>query len=127
MIHPFHLSFVVPNKELARKFYIDTLGCTIGRDNKTWFDVLFYGHQITIHQASEKMSAFKIDHFGPILDKEQWLDVVGKCKDNEVGFILPPTVKDKEKGSESGKFIIEDPSGNVLEFKYYSNFSKTVG
>lgn len=127
MIHPFHLSFVVPNKMLAKRFYIDTLGCSLGRDNETWFDTLFFGHQLTIHQASEKMPAFKINHFGPILNKIQWLDVIKRCKNNDIEIILPATIKNKDKEDESGKFIIKDPSGNTLEFKYYENFSNTVG
>lgn len=127
MIQPFHLSFVVPNKELARSFYIDTLGCSLGRDNENWFDIIFYGHQLTIHQASEKMPAFEINHFGPILNKKQWQDVVNRCKNNDIKIILPPTVKNETAEDESGKFIIKDPSGNIIEFKYYLNFNKTVG
>ncbi|KGJ93834.1 VOC family protein [Colwellia psychrerythraea] len=126
MNHAFHLSFVVPNKELARSFYIDTLGCSVGRDNDTWFDILFFGHQLTIHQASEKMPAFTINHFGPILDKKEWLTVIDKCESNNVEVILPPTIKSLKTEDESGKFIVKDPSGNVLEFKYYLNVNKTV-
>ena len=131
MVRPFHLSFVVPNKESARRFYVDVLGCSLGRDNETWFDIIFYGHQLTIHQASEKIPAFEINHFGPILNKEKWLDVIERCNAIEVGFnlkiIMPPTIKNEGKEDESGKFIIKDPSNNILEFKYYLNFSKTVG
>lgn len=127
MIRPFHLSFVVPNKEVARAFYIDILGCTLGRDNETWFDILFFGHQLTIHQASQKNPAFKINHFGPILNKTGWLNVVQQCEGNNVDVLLAPTVKNKGQEDESGKFIVQDPSGNILEFKYYANFTKTVG
>lgn len=127
MIRPFHLSFVVPNKELARSFYIDVIGCSLGRDNEAWFDILFFGHQLTIHQATEKKTAFQINHFGPILDKNEWLNIVQKCQNKNIEVILSPMVKNKDKEDESGKFIIKDPSGNVLEFKYYSNFNKAVG
>ena len=127
MIRPFHLSFVVPDKELARSFYIDVIGCSMGRDNEAWFDILFFGHQLTIHQATEKSPAFQINHFGPILAKNEWLNIVHKCQSKNIEVILSPTIKNKDKEDESGKFIIKDPSGNVLEFKYYSNFDKTVG
>ncbi len=127
MVQAFHLSFVVPNKELARKFYIEILGCSLGRDNETWFDILFYGHQLTIHQASSELPSFQINHFGPILNKKQWQVVVERCTKEEIEIILPPTIKNEFEDDESGKFTIKDPSGNTLEFKYYSNFSKTVG
>jgi len=127
MIHPFHLSFVVPDKKLAKQFYIDILGCSLGRDNKTWFDILFFGHQLTIHQASENMPAFKINHFGPILDRKEWLDIIQKCEVHEIDILMPATIKNTGQSDESGKFIIKDPCGNILEFKYYLSFSKTVG
>ena len=126
MVHAFHLSFVVPDKERARSFYIDTLGCSLGRDNKTWFDILFFGHQLTIHQASEKQPAFIINHFGPILTKDEWLEVVQKCKNDEIEIILAETITNEAKQDESGKLIVKDPSGNILEFKYYANFTKTL-
>jgi extradiol dioxygenase family protein len=126
MIHPFHLSFVVPDKEIARSFYIETLGCCIGRDNETWFDILFFGHQLTIHQASENNPAFEINHFGPILNKNQWLNVVQRCTEKDIDIILAPTVNNKEKEDESGKFIVNDLCGNIIEFKYYVNFNNTV-
>ena len=73
MILPFHLSFVVSDKEKAKVFYLEVLGCTLGRDNETWFDIMFFGHQITIHEANDKMKMANIDHFGPILTKQNWL------------------------------------------------------
>ncbi|WP_444915870.1 VOC family protein [Microbulbifer sp. TRSA007] len=127
MLNPFHLSFVVPDKEEAKRFYLDILGCAIGRDNPTWFDILFYGHQITIHQASDKIPSYKIDHFGPILSKEEWLSVLEVCKSNDVEFVANSLIKNEGGEDESGKFLIKDPSGNTLEFKYYMEFEHTVG
>lgn len=83
MIQPFHLSFVVPDKEKVKAFYLGALGCSLGRDNETWFDILFFGHQITIHQATSKMPAYKIDHFGPILTKEDWLGLSKKLQERD--------------------------------------------
>jgi extradiol dioxygenase family protein len=127
MIQPFHLSFVVPDKAIAKAFYIDVLGCELGRDNGTWFDILFFGHQLTIHQSSSQNPAYRIDHFGPVLNRDRWLAVVGICVSNQVSFVMKPTIKNKGQKTESGKFLINDPSGNLLEFKYYQNFSETVG
>ncbi|WP_444957063.1 hypothetical protein [Microbulbifer sp. ZKSA002] len=127
MLNPFHLSFVVPDKEEAKRFYLDILGCSIGRDNPTWFDILFYGHQITIHQASDKMQAYQIDHFGPILSKKEWLSVLEVCKSNDIEFVANSLIKNEGTEDESGKFLIKDASGNTLEFKYYMKFELTVG
>ncbi len=126
MIHPFHLSFVVPDKEKTKEFYLNVLECTLGRDNETWFDIIFFGHQITIHQATENMTAYQIDHFGPILSKNEWLHVSKNLKENDCKFVMQPTIKNAGQPDESGKFMVNDPAGNLLEFKYYSNFNATV-
>ena len=126
MIQPFHLSFVVPNKEKAKEFYLQVLGCTLGRDNETWFDIIFFGHQITIHQSDSDLRACKIDHFGPVLNKDEWLKVSEKLQSSQYEFILKPTIARKNQPDESGKFMVSDPSGNVLEFKYYLDINETV-
>lgn len=126
MIKPFHLSFAVPDIEQAKEFYVDLLGCDIGRDNDNWVDILFFGHQVTVHQQNENMPAVAIDHFGPVLDKNEWLSISEKCAAEKVNFILAPSVKDEGTDTEEGKFIVNDPAGNVLEFKYYGSFDLTV-
>jgi extradiol dioxygenase family protein len=123
---PFHLSFAVPNLETAKEFYINILQCEIGRDMDHWIDILFFGHQITIHQESEQLIARPIDHFGPILEKEIWQNVYARCKSKNVEFILLPTIKNVGEDDESGKFIILDPAKNIIEFKFYNSFNTTV-
>lgn len=73
------------------------------------------------------MPAYKIDHFGSILDKDEWLAVIERCENNEIEFAMKPTIKAQGTDTESGKFLINDPAGNLLEFKYYRNFKQTVG
>ncbi len=50
MTQPFHLSLVVPDLNRVRAFYVDVLGCRVGREMGSWLDILFFGHQLTIHQ-----------------------------------------------------------------------------
>lgn len=123
---PFHLSFAVPNLEQAKNFYTQILGCSIGRDTGAWIDIIFFGHQVTIHQESDSMKAQPIDHFGPILEKQTWLDILERCKSNNIEFVMQPTIKDEGCDDESGKFIVLDPARNVIEFKFYNNFNKTL-
>ncbi|WP_026305057.1 VOC family protein [Microbulbifer variabilis] len=123
---PFHLSFVVPDLEKAREFYVNLLGCAVGRDTGEWIDIIFYGHQITIHQEKDGMVAKPIDHFGPLLEKKQWSEILALLKDNSIPFVLEPLVRGEDSENEAGKFVVKDPAGNLLEFKYYNNFSGTV-
>jgi len=117
--NPFHLSLVVPKLRLAEEFYVNFLGCSKGRDSGQWIDIIFFGHQLTLHQETEKMSAQAIDHFGVIIEKAEWLSIVKKIEDEIISFVLPPSEKTNDDNSESGKFIIKDPANNYLEFKFY--------
>ena len=126
MIKPFHLSFSVPNLDETKNFYINLLGCEIGRDTGKWIDVLFFGHQITIHQTPEGIPSISLDHFGVVLSKQDWLDISNKISSCDVTFELNPTIKEEGTTTESGKFIVKDPASNILEFKYYKSFDTTV-
>jgi extradiol dioxygenase family protein len=127
MIKPFHLSFVVADLGQAKKFYINVLECEVGRDVGDWLDILFFGHQVTIHQETGAMLAKAIDHFGVIMDKTEWLKTSLQLSSNNIAFEMKPTVKNKGTDIESGKYLVKDPAGNLLEFKYYNDFSQTVG
>ena len=126
MLKPFHLSFVVPDKAAAKAFYLDVLGCSLGRETQNWFDILFFGHQLTIHEANDSLKAYTIDHFGPILSKSDWLKVSSRFAHCGCDFVMEPLVIDEGLQTETGKFLIADPSGNLLEFKYYADFKETV-
>jgi len=117
--NPFHLSFVVPELSLAEEFYVNFLGCKKGRDTGKWIDIIFFGHQLTLHQATARMQAQPIDHFGVILEKAQWLSIAKKLEMENIAFILSPTEQTNDDNSESGKFIIKDPASNMIEFKFY--------
>ena len=126
MIKPFHLSIVVPDIAAAKQFYCNFLNCPLGHDAGSWVNILFYGHQLTIHQESQSMKSIPIDHFGPIMDKADWLTVADTIKKNDIPFVMPPSIKNQNQPDESGKFLIRDPAGHLLEFKFYSDFNQTV-
>lgn len=124
MTPTFHLSIAVSHLDTVRTFYVDLLGCQVGRDRGTWIDVLFFGHQLTIHQATEHTPAVAIDHFGPVVDRATWQGLVKLCETHAIEYKLAPRVTGAGTPSESGKFVISDPAGNLLEFKYYQDFNR---
>jgi extradiol dioxygenase family protein len=121
--NPFHLSLVVSKLRLAEEFYVNFLGCKKGRDTGKWIDIIFLGHQLTIHQETDNMKAQYIDHFGVILEKAEWLSIVKKVEVQCIPFVLSPNEKKNDDSSESGKFIIKDPANNLIEFKFYKKSS----
>ena len=52
-IPPFHLAFAVSDLEATRAFYVDVLGCRVGREAERWIDFDFFGHQISAHLVDE--------------------------------------------------------------------------
>lgn len=121
MLVPFHLSFAVPDLDKVKTFYICKLGCRISEDHGQWVTIIFFGHQLTIHQESAANPARIIDHFGPVLSKKKWLEILDNSIANDINFEMKPLIKDSGQETESGKYIIKDPVGNLLEIKYYSN------
>ncbi len=117
-LNPFHLSFAVPDLRVAAKFYEDVLGCTRGHDDGAWLDMMLFGHQLTLHQATSHHPARPIDHFGVLLTEPQWRALGERLQGSDSAFEMPPRDWDAGTPSERGKFLLHDPAGNLLEFKY---------
>ena len=67
------------------------------------------------------MPANKIDHFGPILSKQQQLTALCLCKKNQVEFVSGSRIDNEGEANECGRFLINDLGGNIIEFKYYQD------
>lgn len=123
MSFPFHLSFDVVALDQSRDFYEQILGCRPGRGEESWCDLDFFGHQLTIHQArvthgGNEAGRRSLDHFGVILTKERWQSLLSRLEANGAQFRVPPRVENREVGRETGKYVVVDPDGIGLEFKY---------
>lgn len=115
----FHLSLRVEDSARSRRFYAEVLGCKIGRETGNWFDLDFFGHQLTIHQGPRTADAPQtLDHFGVVLDKAEWQAILRRLEVQGVAFRVRPRIEQLGGDSESGKFVISDPDGLGLEFKY---------
>ena len=127
----FHLAFPVHDLELARKFYINVLGCTLGRESKKWIDFNLFGHQVVAHLSPEdctEISTNSVDndeipsrHFGVILPWDEWEELCEKIKNDGLKFLIEPKTRFKNNSGEQGTFFIKDPSGNALEFKSFKD------
>lgn len=133
MTDTFHLSFWTDDLAKAKHFY-SGIGCTVGRERETWFDLDFFGHQVTIHQARQPQapvdgvgpSQRMLDHFGVILDKQRWLALLQRVEVLKVEFRVRPKQSKVGQADENGKFVVKGPDGVGLEFKYYANESQSL-
>ena len=48
---PFHLAFAVTDIGATRAFYVEKLGCKVGRSAERWIDFDFFGHQVQQQHA----------------------------------------------------------------------------
>jgi len=130
----FHLAFPVSDLQATRRFYVDLLGCRVGRESDRWIDFDFFDHQITAHlteSAVHSNAANPVDgdqvpvrHFGVILEWEAWHVLAERLQHRDVAFIIAPHIRFRGEVGEQATMFIKDPSGNVLEFKSFQDMSR---
>ncbi len=128
-IRPFHVAFPATDLTETRHFYETILGCTVGRTSDTWIDFNLYGHQITAHLCPSQPGdiptnavdgkSVPIQHWGVILEMEQWEALAEKLKAHGIQFIIEPYIRFKGKVGEQATMFFLDPRGNALEFKAF--------
>jgi len=130
-LRPFHLAIPANDLEASRQFYVNMLGCSIGRSDKFWIDFDFFGHQLSVHLKPEATDAIPVNevdgeqvpvrHFGIVLDWQTWQDLSEELQQRRVAFIIEPTIRFEGESGEQATMFIKDPSGNALEFKSFKN------
>ncbi len=131
-ICPFHLAFPVRDLDDTRHFFVGALGCAVGRESEHWIDFDFRGHQITAHLAPDECStaqrnnvdgkAVPVRHFGLVLPWSDWEALARTLNDSpQTEFFLEPQIRFAGEVGEQGTFFVEDPSGNMLEFKAFKH------
>jgi len=130
----FHLAFPVADLPRTRQFYVDLLGCRVGRESGRWIDFDFFGHQITAHLSPEEaqsVAANPVDgddvpvrHFGVILDWDEWHQLAERLTRNRTPFVIAPHIRFQGQAGEQATLFIRDPSGNALEFKSFKDMTR---
>jgi extradiol dioxygenase family protein len=120
-----HLSVPVRDLDEAKHFYVEVLGCRPGRQRADWFDVWFYGMQLTLQfRPDEVRSADEqgVRHFGVALhDQRSFEEVVRRLDAHHVHWLTPPTTHEDAELSGKTNIKFADPSGNVIEVKFYDD------
>jgi uncharacterized protein len=126
----FHLAFPIHDIAAAKRFYVDGLGCTLGRESSRAVTFGLHDHQLVAHvidQAQEQKGIYP-RHFGLVfLSKESWQALADRAKAKGLTFYQQPRVRFPETRIEHYTFFLEDPSRNLLEFKHYTHESAIFG
>ena len=120
----FHLAIPCVDLDAAHEFYIEGLGCELGRRYDDRITVKFFDHQIVCHLSDED----EIDpdpsmyprHFGMTFAREEEFEgVLRRAREAELPFFQEPFSRFEGEREEHRAFFLRDPSNNLLEFKYY--------
>ena len=120
-----HLSLAVGDLHAARAFYEHTLGCRIGREREDWFDAWFFGLQLTLQLRPQEVmdvSQQGVRHFGVVLPAlAEFDELVHRVAASGHAWISKPEIHSDAKlnGKLGGK--LADPSGNIIEIKFYAD------
>ena len=130
----FHLAIPVNDLALTRDFYINYLGCSVGRESDKWIDFNFFGHQLSAHVKPEETRTVNtnivdgekipVRHFGLVMEWECWHQFVEDLEEQAVSFLIEPTIRFKGEIGEQATCFILDPSGNALEFKSFKSMEQ---
>ena len=127
----FHLAFPIHDVDAAKRFYIDGLGCTLGRESGHAVTFGLAGHQLVAHlteSPSELQKGIYPRHFGLVfLSKDQWQELADRTRSRGLKVFQQPRIRFPGTRIEHHTFFLEDPSGNLLEFKHYTHESAIFG
>lgn len=127
----FHLAFPIHDVEATLRFYVDGLGCIVGRRTKQALTLGLAGHQLVAHVVPDlpsKQQGIYPWHFGLIfLSQEDWQGLADRAKAKDLSFYQQPRVRFPGTRIERRTFFLEDPSHNLLEFKHYTYESAIFG
>lgn len=120
----FHLAFPVRDLDAAKAFYVDGLGCCLGRVSASAMTLDLAGHQIIAHLAPDlqkPQAGVYPRHFGLVfLIKTDWEKLLQHAEENALLFYQKPRHRFAGTRLEHCTFFLEDPSHNLLEFKHYT-------
>jgi uncharacterized protein len=119
-----HLSLPVRDLEETRRFYVDVLGCELGRVRDEFLDVFFFGCQVTFHDRPAEVIAPEqqgVRHFGVTLTEDRWRDVVDRLRASDIPFLREPATDYAGTAREQRKAMVADPSGHAIEIKTYKD------
>ena len=127
----FHLAFPVTDLKETKRFYVEGLGCSLGRESSSSVILELKGHQLVAHLVSkplEPQQGIYPRHFGLIFTSEKdWQAIADNVTAQGLGFYQQPRRRFPGTRLEHATFFLEDPSHNLLEFKHYTYESAIFG
>jgi extradiol dioxygenase family protein len=118
----FHLAIPVRDLDEALDFYVTRLGCHLARRYDDRITIDFFGDQLVGHLSDEWERDPKMypRHFGVTFRERADFEAVLRCAERrDIRFFSLCQPRFKDTPEEHLTFVLQDPSGNLLEFKHY--------
>jgi uncharacterized protein len=127
----FHLAFPIENIPDTKQFYVDGLGCTIGREAANSIILNLYGHQLVAHLTDKPIpvqAGIYPRHFGLVFTTlTDWQTLLDRSITQQLKFYQSAKHRFPGAITEHRTFFLVDPFGNLLEFKYYTHSEAIFG
>ncbi|NEO83899.1 MAG: glyoxalase [Spirulina sp. SIO3F2] len=127
----FHLAIPINDIAKAKAFYVEALGCSVGRESPQAMILNFGGHQVTTHMTPIPLTPQKglyPRHFGLIFDEyAAWQACLERAQQHQLTFREQPRTRFAGQITEHSTFFLEDPFYNLLEFKHYAHPEAVFG
>lgn len=120
----FHLAIPAADLDEAFAFYVTGLGCKLARRYDDRITLDFFGDQVVCHLSDKIETAPEMypRHFGVTFrDADDWRRLVSLAQTRGLKFFVEPFHRFEGRVEEHESFMLQDPSGNLLEFKYYAD------
>ena len=126
--HIFHLAIPTDDLDRAEEFYVDGMGAEKARRYEDRLTLNFYGDQIVCHKAPAEEIVDDEDvrmyprHFGVTMtDEEDFEALLESARERDLQFFQEPMIRFEGEVDEHRTFFLQDPSNNLLEFKWYND------
>lgn len=121
----FHLAFPVRDIPETVEYYREGLGFLVGLVEEGRCIIECAGHQIVAHRSPNEIPqkvAMYPRHFGLIFDEKGAFDaLLARARARGLKFFQEPFARFEGTAREHWTFFLQDPSNNLLEFKWYQN------
>jgi extradiol dioxygenase family protein len=120
----FHLAIPALDLDEAYEFYVAGLGCKLARRYNDRITLDFFGDQVVCHlsETADPAGGLYPRHFGVTFrDQADWNRLRQLAERRKLTFFAEPFLRFEGLVEEHESFVLQDPSHNLLEFKYYAD------
>jgi extradiol dioxygenase family protein len=120
----FHLAIPAGDLDEAQQFYVTDLGCKLARRYADRITLDFFGDQVVCHLSDQVVTSPEMypRHFGVTFrEQADWDRLCHLAEVRGLPFFAKPFHRFEGMVEEHHSFVLQDPSGNLLEFKYYAD------